>query len=264
MFGAEDAPTDQPAEVFGGYARGCLAGALQLAADGPGWQAMRLSRNRRWGHPDLIAFVERLSDRALAMGWGQVLVGDLSQPRGGPMLTGHRSHQIGIDADIWLMPAPREDLTDEERETLSAISMVGGDRRSVSDAWTPLHRLFIRAAADDPAVARIFVNGAIKQELCREERSDGGDSSWLRVVRPWYGHTAHMHVRLHCPTDSPGCTPQDPPPPGDGCDEVAWWLSDEVLFPQPDPSAPAPEPRRELTMGDLPAACQAVLDAVSR
>ena len=63
---------------------------------------MRLSRNRNWGHPKLVEFLERLSAKGAKVGWPGLLVGDMAQPRGGPMLTGHASHQVGLDADIWL------------------------------------------------------------------------------------------------------------------------------------------------------------------
>ena len=73
---------------------------------------MRLSRNRIWGHPELIRLIERLATEAKAQdGWNGLLVGDLSQPRGGPMLTGHASHQVGLDADIWLTPMPGHPLS---------------------------------------------------------------------------------------------------------------------------------------------------------
>lgn len=262
VFGRAGGPADGASEAVGGYARGCLIGAAQLAADGPGWQAMRLSRDRRYGHPTLIAYIERLSEAALRLGWGQLLVGDLAQPAGGPMLTGHRSHQIGLDADIWLMPAPKLEMTTAERESLSAVSVVAADRRTLTSAWTPAHVLLLRAAAEDPAVARIFVNAAIKRRLCQDERAAGADTAWLRKIRPWWGHSAHFHVRLNCPESSPACVAQAPPPEGDGCDEVDTWLTDEALNPKP-PATP-PKPRRPLQVGDLPDACRALADLIRR
>ena len=101
-FSAVDAPTTSAPAPHGGYAAGCLAGAAQLPETGPDWQAMRLSRNRNWGHPDMIAFIERLSRAAQIAGWPGLYVGDISHPRGGPMVSSHRSHQVGLDADIWL------------------------------------------------------------------------------------------------------------------------------------------------------------------
>ena len=257
-FGAATAPTSGPAAAHGGYSAGCMAGAVELPESGPGWQAMRLSRNRNWGHPELVAFVERLSRAAQGEGWAGLLVGDISQPRGGPMTSGHKSHQIGLDADIWMRPAERLDLSREAREALSSDSVVASDRLRVNGAWTEGHARILRAAASDPAVARIFVNAAIKRELCRAASEN--DREWMRKIRPWWKHDSHFHVRLACPVGEAGCVDQAPPPPGDGCDEtLEWWFSDEALNPPPpDPDAPPP---RDLTLSDLPPACRAVLEA---
>ncbi|MEM1344654.1 MAG: penicillin-insensitive murein endopeptidase [Pseudomonadota bacterium] len=255
LFGAEAAPTAEQANPYGSYARGCIAGAVALAETGPSWQAMRLSRNRNWGHPDLIAFVERLGVEAQALGWPRLYVGDLSQPRGGPMLTGHRSHQIGLDADIWMRRPGQRPLSRSERERIGSYSVVAGNRRQVNGNWTPEHHALLKSAARDPAVARIFVNAAIKAELCRAEPA--GDRAWLNRIRPWWGHDAHFHIRLSCPASATGCVEQAPPPPGDGCDEtLAWWLSDEALNPKPKPGAKKAKPRGPLSLADLPAACQ--------
>ncbi len=63
----------------------------------------------------------------------------------------------------------------------------------------------IKLAAQDNDVTRIFVNPAIKQQLCLDA---GTDRDWLRKVRPWFQHRAHMHVRLRCPADSLECEDQ--------------------------------------------------------
>ena len=97
--------------TYGSYAKGCIAGAVAIPTDGPAWQAMRLSRNRRWGHPDMIALIEQFSQDAQKLGWPGLLLGDISQPRGGPMLSGHASHQVGLDADIWFTPMPDHRLS---------------------------------------------------------------------------------------------------------------------------------------------------------
>ena len=67
---------------------------------GRGYEVVRIGRNRRYGHPNLIAFVQRLGAGARRAKLGLLVVGDLSQPRGGPTPSGHRSHQTGLDADI--------------------------------------------------------------------------------------------------------------------------------------------------------------------
>src|ERR1700678_4338691 len=145
LFGRETKPVPLAARSIGGYAKGCLAGATALPINGPTWQVMRLSRNRNWGHPHLIAFLERLAQNAKKVGWNGLLVGDLSQPRGGPMLTGHASHQVGLDADIWLTPMPDRMLSREERELMSATMVVRDDRLDVDpNLWTHAHTEVIR------------------------------------------------------------------------------------------------------------------------
>jgi penicillin-insensitive murein endopeptidase len=258
LFGRKPTPADLQARAIGFYSRGCLAGGRALPVDGDTWQVMRLSRNRNWGHPDLLALLESLARRApAATGWAGILVGDLSQPRGGPMLTGHASHQIGLDADIWLTPMPVNRFNRKEREEISAVDMVRADRRDIDPSrWTPGHMALIRLAAQKPEVERIFVNAAIKKAICRDAK---GDRSWLSKVRPMWGHNYHFHIRMACPQNET-CRDQDPVPKGDGCDaSLDWWFSDAVLNPPP-PKVP-PKPRPPLTMAQLPDQCRQVLIA---
>ncbi len=251
-------PAPMAARAIGTYIRGCLAGGTALPINGRTWQVMRLSRNRNWGHPQLIAFLERLADKVPKVaGWAGLLVGDIAQPRGAPMLTGHTSHQIGLDADIWLTPMPSRELTREEREEMSAVKVVADDKLDVDPTkWTPGHTAVIKAAAQDPVVERIFVNAAIKKALCREA---GTDRAWLAKVRPWWGHDFHFHVRMRCPADSPECHGQPPVLPGDGCGaELAFWFKDSVLHPKPSPPS---KPKPPIKVADLPPACRQVLMA---
>ena len=255
LFGRKDRPASLKANAIGGYAKGCVAGAVALPFDGANWQVMRLSRNRNWGHPRLVALLERLAKRTPEVnGWPGLLVGDMSQPRGGPMLTGHASHQIGLDADVWLTPMPDRRLSRLEREEMSATNMVGADRLDVDPAtWTSAHMRLIRSAAREPEVARLFVNPAIKRALCREA---GDDRDWLSKVRPMFGHNYHFHIRLACPAGEAGCADQDPPPRGDGCGaELAGWFTPDMLNPKPG------KPRPPMTMAQLPTECGRVLTA---
>ncbi|EET46650.1 penicillin-insensitive murein endopeptidase [Thalassobium sp. R2A62] len=257
LFGAAGRPSDQRSEPFGGYARGCQAGAVELAETGPTWQAMRLSRNRNWAQPETVDFVKDLSRfAATQVGWEGLYVGDMSQPRGGPMLTGHRSHQTGLDADIWMLPPKRLNLSRTERENLSSISLRRSAGAYTNDNWSQQHMNILREAASDPRVARIFVFPGAKVAMCNTAT---GDRSWLRKIRPWWGHHYHFHVRLNCPAGDRGCENQAPPPAGDGCADADRWVRDILNPPAPDPNAPAPKPRRELTMARLPAQCSSVL-----
>jgi len=261
LFGRKTNAAAMKAQTIGFYSKGCLAGAAALPINGKTWQVMRLSRNRNWGHPKLVEFLERLSEKGTKVGWRGLLVGDMSQPRGGPMLTGHASHQVGLDADIWLTPMPDHELTRVEREETSATMMVAPDRKDVdSHVWTPAHTALIKAAAEEPEVERIFVNAAIKKALCREA---GDDRAWLNKVRQYWQHDYHFHVRIHCPADSPDCKPQQAVPAGDGCGkDLDWWFTDAVLHPKPPPPPTTPpQPRPQVTLNDLPPACRQVLHA---
>jgi penicillin-insensitive murein endopeptidase len=263
LFGAVRTAAPLEARAIGFYARGCLAGAQALPVDGPAWQAMRLSRNRNWGHPNLVRLVERLATEAKKYdGWPGLLVGDMSQPRGGPMTSGHASHQVGLDADVWLTPMPDRRLTDKEREELSATSMLAADKLSVDPAiWTPQHLKLIKRAASYPEVERIFVHPAIKKALCEGAAEAGPDRSWLAKVRPYWGHYYHFHIRIDCPKESATCKPQPEPAHQDGCGkEVADWLA--LLAKPPKPEVPS-KPKPPITLAQLPQECRAVLHAGS-
>jgi penicillin-insensitive murein DD-endopeptidase len=258
LFARKLTPLPGPARPIGSYADGCLAGGVALPITGPTWQVMRLSRNRNWGTPRLVRFIERLGTNAKKAGWNGLLIGDMSQPRGGPMISGHSSHQIGLDVDIWFTPMPDHVLSREEREMDGAATMVAPDLTDVdAKLWNPAHMAVVRAAAEDPIVTRIFVNAAIKKEMCKEA---GPDRAWLAKVRPWWGHAEHFHVRLACPPDDRECQNQPPVPEGDGCGHALdFWFKESILHPPP-PKVP-PKPKRQLTLAGLPKACKQVVTA---
>ena len=263
LFSRVALPSLGHAMAIGYYPRGCLQGGVPLPVTGPTWQVMHLERNRNWGHPSLVKFLEKFAPLAAkATGWKGILVGDMAQPRGGPLPFGHMSHQIGLDVDIWFMPMPDRVLSKDERQNISAINLVSDDWKHLNPkTWTPQHIAFIKTAAEQPDVERVLVNAAIKQELCRVE--DKKDNSWMSKVRPWYGHHDHIHVRLKCPADSPNCRKQPPVPGDDSCSakSLEYWFSDKVLHPKPKPPGPPPKP---ITLADLPPACKNVLDAPAK
>lgn len=252
VFGSITEPSTGPPRSIGKYDRGCIAGAVPLPADGPTWQVMRPARNRAWGHPVLIAMIERLAASIpQAAGWPGLLIGDVGQPRGGPMITGHASHQIGLDADIWVKPMPDRKLTVTERDNMAAQSLVTADGNGVDPAiWNPSYRKMYETVARQPELARMFVNAAIKRQLCREA---GSDRDWLAKLRPWWGHDDHFHIRLNCPPGQTLCEGQAPVPPGDGCGkELDWWFTEEARHPKPSPPSPP------LRVSQLPPECASV------
>ena len=255
LFARKTMPLPGLPRSIGSYADGCLAGAVALPISGPIWQVMRLSRNRYWGNPSLVAFIKRLADHAKEVGWNGLLVGDMSQPRGGPVLSGHSSHQIGLDVDIWFTPMPDHELSPEEREFNMALNMVAKDRRDVDPAvWTHERTATVRAAAQDLIVTCIFVNAAIKKAMCREA---GSDRSWLSKVRPWWGHDEHFHIRIACPSKSSECKPQPPVGASDGCGhELDSWFKEPLLH-----WTPPTVSKHSFTLAAMPSECRNVVKA---
>ncbi|MGL4235099.1 penicillin-insensitive murein endopeptidase [Tabrizicola sp.] len=273
LFGAMDAPSAEDPMPVGSYAKGCAAGLVELPETGPTWQAMRLSRNRNFGHPVMVQYLMDLSATAQAIGFGRGLyIGDISQPRGGPMTSGHSSHQIGLDADIWMLPPRSLRLSEAEREEISSIPVRSEDQRSVTENWTKTHHRLLKEAASDPRVDRIFVAAAVKIEMCKTATKS--DKKWLQKIRPVAGHDTHFHVRLKCPKGARLCETQSPTVAelsknGDGCDEtLMWWVTDYLNPPKVDKKKPKDEEEpkkkkgaRDFTMADLPKQCKAVLAA---
>ncbi|CAI0733626.1 penicillin-insensitive murein endopeptidase [Serratia quinivorans] len=243
-----DHPVAGAPQAVGGFANGCIIGAQPLPLNSPDYQVMRPDQRRYFGHPDLLAFIQRLSSKANQKNLGTVLIGDMAMPAGGRFSSGHASHQSGLDVDIWLQ-LPRQRWSAQQLLKPQPIDLVSSDgKQVVARQWQPQIETLIKAAAQDQEVTRIFVNPAIKQRLCLDA---GADRDWLHKVRPWFGHRAHMHVRLRCPAGSLECKEQDTPPPGDGCGaELASWFVPHQ--PSSKPGKPVPPP--------LPPTCQALLN----
>jgi penicillin-insensitive murein DD-endopeptidase len=246
-------PSAGPARVIGGSGGACIAGAVMLPLEGPGYQAVDLERRRYFGHPQLVAFIEDLGRVVAQRQLGTLLVGDMAQARGGPMAFGHVSHQGGLDVDLWyrldVAALPRS-----AREGIAQPSVVlPATGRPDPLRWTARHAALIQSVALDARVARVFVGAAIKRDLCQQSWPD---RSWLRRVRTWPGHDDHLHVRLLCPPASPDCRDQPALPQSEGCSaaELASALAHEKSW----RGRPAPRPNRV-----LPPACEAVLTAAN-
>lgn len=244
-------PAPGPLHIIGGpNTGGCIAGAVSLPPEGPGFQTIHLDRSAFWGAPQTIANLEEFGREAQNAGLPTLLIEDISRARGGPLPGGHVSHQIGLDADVGLDMRPRAPLSAAQRNATELTSLVRPDGRGIDPGvWSPRVTGLLRMAAGLPDVDRILVNPAIKQQLCREV---SGDRSWLHLIRPWYGHAAHMHIRFRCPAGQAECVQAAPPPPGDGCDATLQWWFDRLDAPSAPSAAPSKPPA-------APAACKAIL-----
>ena len=253
---AQRTPSAGPPAAIGTCSLGCLKGAAALPASGRGYEAFRRERNRYYGHPTLIAYVRKLGAAVKRAKLGVLAVGDLSQPRGGPTPTGHRSHQTGLDADLgYAAPVrvkPGRRLSARDRERLPPVVVVDLKTHKPTKAWRPKTAALLALAASDPSVDRIFVNPVVKRLLCQGKNAR---APWQARVRPWWAHHDHFHVRLKCPTDSALCVPQDPPV-DDGCGpSLGWWFGEDAEATrtrkkQADVAAPEPQ---------LPPACGELL-----
>jgi penicillin-insensitive murein endopeptidase len=182
------------------------------------------------------------------------------------MPSGHASHQIGLDADVWFTPKPAQAMSMQQREDLPFTSMLDKSKFLTVDnrRWTNTHARLVMQAASYPQVQRVFVNPAIKKKLCETWT---GDRSLLGKVRPVYGHDEHFHIRMNCPPGAAGCERQAATPSTDDCNSkaLAWWFTKEP-WAKPKPADPDKKPvkPRQVMLSDLPKACAAVLAGPSR
>jgi len=244
---------------IGNYTAGCISGAGKLPVDGYGYQVMRLKRNRYYGNPETIDYIKNLSREVNDELNGQLLIGDIGQPRGGPMNSGHASHQMGLDVDIWFWhPDDKRTLSMQEREETSAVSLINDQGKMTIDkkSWEHYSKTYIpdllKLAVTNPEVDRIFVNPGIKRKLCSSYK--GAD--WLHKIRPWWGHDYHFHVRLKCPQGSTECKTQEPiAEAGDGCGkELNYWFTEQA---KADLAKMLKQPKKKPI---LPEACDRVLN----
>jgi penicillin-insensitive murein endopeptidase len=247
QYGPSGPPAPGPLHIIGGGANGgCIAGAVAMPPQGDGYETIHSSNSHFYGAPVTIQGVIALAQKARQNGLPPLLVEDISLPRGGPMPGGHLSHQVGLDVDIALDMHMRGYLSAEDRESIQIASLVRSDGRDILPSmWgESTTRLLWLPGAD-----RVLVNAAIKQQLCRIVT---GDRSWLRFVRPWYDHSAHMHIEFKCPEGQADCVVRAAPPPGDGCDASLQWWFDQLSAPKPPPGPPKHRP-------PLPDACYPIL-----
>ncbi len=241
------------AQPIGSYANGCIIGAKALPAKGVGYQVIRMNKNRYYGHPDMISYLQRLGQRVKNAGLPTMLVGDIAMPGGGRFLTGHASHQMGLDADIWLRMGAMSDQEALNSDGKGLLVVNRATQTVDENVWNQNHFNLIKLASQDSQVTRIFVNPAIKVKLCQTEK---GDRSWLHKIRPWYGHDSHFHVRLACPHGAAYCENQAPVPTGDGCGaELYSWF---------EPKKPSTGTTKPKVTPPEPFLCQQVLSSPKR
>ncbi|HAR43250.1 MAG TPA: penicillin-insensitive murein endopeptidase [Bdellovibrionales bacterium] len=243
---------------IGAGSAGCLQGALSLPPDGPGFYVMRISRKRFYGHPDLVRAIREISLDAQKSRLGTLLIGDLSQARGGPMNSMHVSHQAGLNVDIWIQQAedfsPVE-MTLDARENLWARSVLHPGKMELNpEFWSEKKTELLRNIALRKDLNRVLVSPAIKKHLCSRFNT-AENTTWLSKVRPWYGHDDHFHLAFNCPEGDLSCIFPKPVTLDNACDAtLEWWWSDEAQKLAEAPTEEKPSPA-------LPEQCAGLLIA---
>jgi len=219
-WAAVELPKTGPTLIYGKTTAGCIQGAKKLKSRALGYKIKDAKRDTVFGHPNLISYIEKLAGKRKY----KLKIGDLSQPRGGPIPGGHSSHQTGLDVDI--------------------------DYPTLNFPYTQI----LYRAVRNVRVERVFVNYKIKKALC--DKFKGRD--WLQKIRPWWGHNDHFHVRLKCPEGMSNCqNPINPVPKGDSCDAtMKWWFTDEAKKEGLKSAAAA---RTKSKQQDLPERCKYIL-----
>ena len=208
---------------IGGYANGCLIGADTLAEKGVGFESIRRFRNRYYGHPKMVKLIEWLGKKNEELGRAPLLIGDLSQPAGGPMAYGHASHQMGLDADVWFTHQ-RKTRRDQDYFFPRFVNLKA--EKINPKTWDPTIIPVLKAVAKNPQVNRVFVNWIIKRHLCKIVKTD---RDWLRKIRPWWGHDRHFHIRMTCPKGSPHCKNQRSLAEAKNCGGELWFSDAQVI-----------------------------------
>jgi penicillin-insensitive murein endopeptidase len=216
-------------EAIGSYSNGSLSNADALPLKGPGFLKLFVPRKRNFSTIELNTLLkDAAKELARLYPEGERLqIGDQSAKKGGA-ISGHASHQNGLDVDIaYLRKNHREQSPnatagfDEEFVLKGSVSKNFDLERN----WAAL-KLFSRLGE----LNRVFMDVEIKRALCKYAESHGelkAEAETLRALRPWPNHANHMHVRIHCPRGNSRCLAQEAPPPGPGCSASELFSSDD-------------------------------------
>ena len=221
----------QPGEIEGFYTKGKIIHPTELSATGPGFQRLFLPRDRGWASSGLVGLLLGAAERIHTdfPDSGLLQVGDASAQTGGT-ISGHASHQNGLDVDLAFL------RTDLEVQDPAGTNGFLEDFLQSDGTLSPLLDLprnyaLVRWWADTGVLNRIFVDAKIKTAFCTMAAAEGlalEEQEFLRRLRPWPHHSDHLHVRIQCPVDSPKCIAQDEPPEGSGCVEARRIANGEI------------------------------------
>lgn len=282
----------QGAQSVGFYSLGCLLNGEKYAVSNAQWEVVNTFRNRFYGHPSMAAFLTYLGDGMVKLHGKKVVTGDVGLPAGGPTVSGHASHQTGLDVDLrYRYYDAGKKMSDSERSNFAAPDIAIHEVEEVKEAGKKKYVLktslvggkladvvadSLRISAEHPAVERIFVSPPIKKALCARYANAGAYPAWLLKLSPYYGHADHFHVRIACPEGSTDCVKQAPVRPAAddttkvGCagSSLHWWynqtINEDSFFREQVTeleNPPPPKPPSWLgKMCELPKKCKDLVD----
>lgn len=209
-------------QALGFYSNGSLENASHTGDSSPDFVKLFLWRDRAWSTFDMSTILQTTaaSVHALHPDGERMQIGDIAQKVGG-FLSGHASHQNGLDADVAYF---RKDHHEQD-PAVNGFAYIYVQKGGVLDPVFDVARNWdaYKAIADTGRLDRIFMDPVIKRGFCAYAKTTGELESrkeLLRRLRPLENHQDHFHVRITCPIDSPKCQAQLPPPEGDGCNEL--------------------------------------------
>jgi penicillin-insensitive murein DD-endopeptidase len=209
-------------QIVGFYTNGKIIGAAAIPLEGLGLLKLFQPRNRHYASTDLISLLLWTAETISAgfPGGERMQIGDSSAENGGP-ISGHASHQNGLDVDIAYF---RLDHREQDPQAVDGFQESFVKEGQVTENFDTIRNWeTIKLVVSTGRVNRIFVDAAIKKAMCLHAESLGEaaeKTETLRRLRVWPQHDDHFHLRLTCPTRSPECVPQEEPPAGSGCESV--------------------------------------------
>lgn len=187
----------------------------------PWVELVNINNKRYYGTYELVELILSIGYAAKEMNISQKLqVNTLSQKSGGP-LSGHKSHQNGLDADIGF-------FVKDFRKEMSFPKVVVGNAMTSNFLAKETLLLFksLIKNSKSAVVDRIFVHPTIKAGLCKKavemglvdaKYTSGEGVEILRRLRPLEGHDNHFHLRIKCSKYQRTCRQSQEMPPGAGC-----------------------------------------------
>jgi murein endopeptidase len=204
-------PKTKGSHAVGKPSDGALYGSQKIPAKGKaiGILPDHRARNRYYATEALVKLLTTTSTDFFKTYKRRVLVGDLSAKRGGK-ISGHASHQSGLDADLALFYTNIKGKPVEAKGfTTLDDNGASNNQKLFFDANTTW--LFVKALLAHPEVQvqYVFLYDPLVQLLLEAAKQDGASDELLErvalIVRQPSDsskHDDHMHLRIYCPDDA--------------------------------------------------------------